>query len=546
VAAGVVVAAAAPAEAAPAAAAAPANAAPAPPPPANSDAAALAALAAQPTDDADQAAKTTTPAPTTNHDDNGTAKDWAAEERDGPLRRLAPREPPHRLLDVRGKTILAPLTTVGNLPFRRLCVGLGADITYGEMAMATNLLQGQASEWALLKRHPSERCFVAQVAGGYADAMAHLAQAIDDSGLECDAVDINAACPIDVVCGRGAGAALTTKPRKMEQVVRTMAPLLTRCPLTIKMRRGYSDGQDTAHSLIPSLARWAMEGYEKGCDGGGETAAANANADNDDDHDGAASRRLGAVTVHGRSRAQRYSREADWGYLRGPCHQAALQAGVPLIGSGDVLAPQDLQAHLDGLLLAEGAAAGGAEENGGGDDSTQTPSTGGLSACMVARGALIKPWIFTEIKEQRLWDISAGERLDLLKQFASHGLEHWGADSRGVETTRRFLLELLSFSHRYVPVALLEVLPQRMNWRPPRFCGRSDLETMLASDSAGDWVRLSEMLLGPAPAGFTFAPKHKANAYAAPLVVGGGGGGGGGGRVGGAGAAGAAEDEENG
>ena len=105
------------------------------------------------------------------------------------------------------------------------------------------------------------------------------------------------------------------------------------------------------------------------------------------------------------------------------------------------------------------------------------------------------------LQEQRHWDISAGERLDLLKRFCSHGLEHWGSDSRGVETTRRFLLEWLSYLCRYVPVDMLEVVPQRLHLRPPPLVGRSDLETLLCSSSAGDWVKISEMLLGPVPQG---------------------------------------------
>ncbi|KAK9838401.1 hypothetical protein WJX84_004682 [Apatococcus fuscideae] len=351
-------------------------------------------------------------------------------------------------LDFRGKLYLAPLTTVGNLPFRRVCKQYGADITCGEMALATNLLQGQPSEWALLRRHPSEDFFGVQVCGGYPDSLARCAQMLDEH-IDVDFVDVNMGCPIDIVTNRGAGSALLNKPHRIEQIARAMGGLL-RCPLTLKIRKGYSDDKDLAHALVPRLH---------------------------------ATGHVAAVTIHGRSRQQRYSRLADWDYIE-RCAANCLK--MPVIGNGDVVSFEDWNARMRSGQLATG---------------------------MIARGALIKPWIFTEIKEQRHWDISASERLDMLKQFVSAGLLHWGSDSRGVETVRRFLLEWMSFLHRYIPVGLLEVLPQRLNWRTPMFVGRSELETKLASPEVSDWIQLSAMFLGPPPPNFSFVPKHKASAH---------------------------------
>lgn len=300
-------------------------------------------------------------------------------------------------VDFRGKTVLAPLTTVGNLPFRRLCKKLGADITVSEMAMATKLLQGSASEWALVRRHKDEDVFGVQLAGGYSDSLSSCAECVANE-MEVDFIDINCGCPIDLVVNKGAGSGLMRKLNRLEEIARSVARSAAPVPLTVKLRMGYEDNNPVAHTVVPKLAGWGVA----------------------------------AVTLHGRSREQRYSRAANWEYI----WDCARSSSVPLIGNGDVYDFEDQVRALTG-------------------------QSGAVSSVMVARGALYKPWVFKEVKDGKRWDISSGERLDLLRDYARFGMEHWGADARGVETTRKFMLEWLSYTCRYIPVGLLEVNPQK-------------------------------------------------------------------------------------
>ena len=132
---------------------------------------------------------------------------------------------------------------------------------------------------------------------------------------------------------------------------------------------------------------------------------------------------LCAATLHGRTKEQRYTKEADWSYIE---TIAANSASVPLIGNGDVYSYQDAVRHLRAMRAD--------------DDDSDDGERRGVSALMLARGALIKPWLFTEIKEQRHWDISSSERFDMLKDFTNYGLEHWGSDDQGVLNVRKFLM----------------------------------------------------------------------------------------------------------
>jgi tRNA-dihydrouridine synthase 3 len=127
-----------------------------------------------------------------------------------------------------------------------------------------------------------------------------------------------------------------------------------------------------------------------------------------------------AIAIHGRTREQRYSRAADWDAIG----RVAAERGVPVIGNGDILTEYEARARWQGS---------------------------GVSSVMLARGALIKPWLFREIREGREWLPTASERFSLLWRFQELLREHFGEDERGRTRLLRFLPWHLGFFCRYRP-----------------------------------------------------------------------------------------------
>lgn len=381
--------------------------------------------------------------------------------------------------------VLAPLTTQGNLPFRRLCVSLGAQVTWSEMAMGLPLIQGEKSEWALVKAHESELSppkytpksvvagydnakdlkFGVQIAGNKPWNALKTTEALTMHCPYLRAIDLNCGCPIDLVYRQGAGSALLDSPGKLEKILRGMNAVSNEIPITVKIRMGTRDNHPTADRLVQRLVV-----------GGDESR---------DLSEGPAG--VAAITLHGRSRQQRYTRSADWEYI------SECAAIVNRLKDKQAEVTDTVRQADDRDLTASNN--GNVYFCGNGDcyshiDYYNALENSKVDSVMVARGALVKPWIFEEIASQQYLDKSATERLTYIEQFARFGLENWGSDEIGVGITRRFLLEWLSFSCRYVPIGLLEHLPPRLSDRPPAYRGRNELETLLSSPNYKDWIKI--------------------------------------------------------
>ncbi|MCC8028330.1 MAG: tRNA dihydrouridine synthase DusB [Lachnospiraceae bacterium] len=235
--------------------------------------------------------------------------------------------------------ILAPMAGVTDLPFRLLCREQGAGLLCMEMVSAKAIYYGNKNTERLLEIRPEEQPVSLQLFGSDPDILADMAARIEERPFAI--LDFNMGCPVPKVVNNGEGSALMKDPRLAEKILRKLVRAVQK-PVTVKIRKGFDENLVNA----VEIAKIAED-----C--------------------GAA-----AVAVHGRTRQQYYSGQADWEIIR----QVKEAVSIPVIGNGDIHAAEDV------LRMRK-----------------QT----GCDGFMIGRGAQGNPWIFRQI----LYRLETGEEL---------------------------------------------------------------------------------------------------------------------------------------
>ncbi len=219
---------------------------------------------------------------------------------------------------IEGKVVLGPMAGVTDLPFRMLCKEQGADLIYTEMVSAKGILYNNKNTESLLRVEEMERPVSLQLFGCDPDIISSMAKKIEYRNF--DILDINMGCPVPKVVNNGEGSALMKNPFLVEEIVEKTVKAIHK-PVTVKIRKGFGKEECNAVEIA------------KAAENGGASA----------------------VAVHGRTREQYYSGNADWNVIK-----AVKEAvKIPVIGNGDIFTPQDAKKMLeetrcDGIMAARG------------------------------------------------------------------------------------------------------------------------------------------------------------------------------------------------
>ena len=272
--------------------------------------------------------------------------------------------------------MLAPMEDVTDQSFRLICREQGADLVYTEFVSADALIRSIERSFQKMSIAPGEHPAAIQIYGRDVDSMVEAARIA--ATAKPDFIDINWGCPVKKIAGKGSGAGMLRNIPLMLEITRAVVKAVD-LPVTVKTRLGW----DHNSKIIVELAEQLQD-----CG-------------------------IAALTIHGRTRSQIYTGEADWTLIGEVKNNPRMT--IPIIGNGDVTTPQRLKECFDRY---------------------------GVDGVMVGRASIGAPWIFREMKQYLLTgevpQISNEEKMTLIRRQIAESIDRI-YEYRGILHIRRHL-----------------------------------------------------------------------------------------------------------
>ena len=279
---------------------------------------------------------------------------------------------------------LAPMEDVTDASFRFVCKEFGADMMYTEFISSDGLIRDAKKSLDKLATYDYEAPIGIQIYGNIPEAMVDAAKMAENAaeiagGHGADLVDINFGCPVSKIARRGAGSGMMREPDKMVEITRMVVDAV-KLPVTVKTRLGWDENSKIIVELAERLQDVGIQ----------------------------------ALTIHGRTRCQMYTGEADWTLIGKVKENPRMH--IPIIGNGDINSPQK---------------------------AAEAFARYGVDGLMIGRATYGHPWIFKEIKHylqtgELLPQMSVCDRVELAKRHLAKSLEFKG-DRVGILEMRRHL-----------------------------------------------------------------------------------------------------------
>ena len=272
--------------------------------------------------------------------------------------------------------LLAPMEDVTDIGFRKLCKRYGAAMMYTEFVAADAIIRAIPSTLKKMVIDDTERPVGIQIYGKSVESMVEAAKIVEQ--FKPDVIDLNFGCPVKKVAGKGAGSGLLKNIPLMLDITREVVKAVN-TPVTAKTRLGW----DNDSLIITTLAEQLQD-----CG-------------------------ISALTIHGRTRAQMYTGEADWTLIGEVKRNPRIH--IPIIGNGDITTPQQAKQAFERF---------------------------GVDAVMVGRATFGQPWVFKDMKDYLIGkdeqQLSIDEKIDILEEQLKINVERID-EYRGILHTRRHL-----------------------------------------------------------------------------------------------------------